>query len=263
MRYQYVKTSAYLKFVDAIKMLAGAAKEARILLLTGEPATGKSRCVDYWGSANQALHIEGFPTMSVSYVRDFLAYELGCQGGSKFVQQKAIQDDLTLRQLPIILDEAQHGLDKKAEVIEYLRRVAEQAGCKMVLICHNSERHRFAEHRMAHLSTRISELVEFKPADRDDCALYINSLCEVSVDDGVIDLVHQQSRGRYRLMISAISTLEDIANQHKTTLNPNGDKSVLLTAAFIKKLGFADTLCVDAMKELNAKAKKSKDVNGV
>jgi type II secretory pathway predicted ATPase ExeA len=256
MRYQYVKTSAYLAFVSAITMLDGAAKEARVLLLTGEPATGKSRCVDYWGSLNQAIHIEGFPTMTVSYVRDLLAHELGCPGGSKYVQHQAIQSALLATKLPIILDEAQHGLEKKAEVIEYLRRFTEFSGSKMILVCHNSERHRFAENRMAHLSTRISEVVEFKPANIEDCALYINKLCEVSVDDEVIDLVHQQSRGRYRLMTSAIHTLENIAKEHKDKLKSEADKPVLLTAYFIKKLGFSNILCVDSMRDLSKKGGK-------
>jgi type II secretory pathway predicted ATPase ExeA len=115
----------------------------------------------------------------------------------------------------------------------------------MVVVCHTSERHRFAEHRMAHLSTRISEVVEFKPASLEDCGLYLTQLCEVALDDAIIDLVHKQSRGRYRLMTSAINTLESIAK--------NVTKTNRLTVQDLKKQGFAEALCVDAMKDLNKK----------
>lgn len=215
-----------------------AAREARGILLTGEPATGKSRCMDHVGSELNAIYIEGLPTMSVAYLRDLLAYELSVQGGTKFMQQKAIQDAFTERRPFVILDEAQHGLAKKAECIEYLRRIVEQAGSVLALVCHSSEKHRFGEHKLAHIATRISMVVEFKPANLADCQLYLNELCEVGVDEGVAKQVLTQSRGRYRLMSSACSTLESIAaNKGKT----------LLTEADVK--GYM--LCEDVMKSLS------------
>lgn len=215
-----------------------AAREARGILLTGEPATGKSRCMDYVGSELNAIYIEGLPSMTVPYLRDLLAYELSVQGGSKFMQQKAIQDVFNERRPFVILDEAQHGLAKKAECIEYLRRVAEQAGSVLALVCHSSEKHRFGEHKLAHIATRISMVVEFKPASLTDCQLYLNELCEVSVDEGVAKQVLTQSRGRYRLMSSACGTLEALAaNKGKTTLSEADVKGYML--------------CEDAMKSLS------------
>jgi len=238
MKFKFVKTSNYLKFQSAMKAVeSGAAKEARILLLAGDPGTGKSRCVDHYGSAVRAVHIEGIPSMTVSYIRDLLAYELGVQGGTKFAQQQAIQKAFNQQQRPIILDEAQHGLDKKADVIEYLRRIAEQAGSVMVLVCHTSERHRFGEHRLAHIATRISELVTFNMATMEDCALYLTELCEIELDAGIVAQVHAQSGGRYRMMASACATLERIAKK-------KGLEDLRITD--VKDF----LLCEDAMKSL-------------
>jgi hypothetical protein len=142
--------------------------------------------------------------------------------------------------LPIILDEAQHGLDKKADVIEYLRRICEQAGSMLILVCHTSERHRFGEHRLAHIATRISAVVEFKTASFEDCALYLRELCEVKVDDRVIQQAFEQSSGRYRLLTSACATLEHIGKTKG-----------------IDKLTFDDTkdflLCQNVMQSLKGK----------
>lgn len=237
MKFQYVKTSNHEKFMMGINRVSGAAKEARILLLAGDPGTGKSRCVDFYGSAVNAIHIEGMPSMTVSYIRDLLTYELGVQGGSKFAQQKAIQESFMQHRHAIILDEAQHGLDKKAEVVEYLRRIAEQAGSLMVLVCHSSERHRFGEHKLAHIATRISSVVEFKTASLEDCALYLSDLCEVEVDEGIVRQVHEQSKGRYRLMTSACHSLEVVAKSKGVAA---------LTSPDVKTM----RLCVDAMKSL-------------
>lgn len=237
MKMKYVKTSNHKRFMAAVDSLHGAAREARILLLAGAPGTGKTCTVDYYGSAVRAVHIEGMPGMTVSYIRDLLAYELGVQGGTKFSQQQAIQRVLNQQCTTIILDEAQHGLDRKADAIEYLRRIAEQAGSIFILVCHSSEQHRFGEHRLAHIATRISAVVEFMPATLEDTALYLAELCEVEIDAGIVAQAHKSSMGRYRLLTSACSTLEAVA-----------------AGKGVNKLTFADTkdfvLCENAMKSL-------------
>jgi type II secretory pathway predicted ATPase ExeA len=238
MRFKHVKTSNHELLIASItSMLGRAPKEARILLLAGEPGTGKSCSVDNIGAAQNALHIEGMPGMTVSYLRDLLAYELGCAGGTKFMQQKCINDTFAQRHPMVILDEAQHGLDKKADCIEYLRRICEQAGCVLILVCHTSEKHRFGEHKLAHIATRISTLVEFVPATLADTVLYLHDLCEVSVTEGVAAQALLQSRGRYRLLSNACRTLEDIgAALGKTQLTDADVKGMML--------------CEDAMKSL-------------
>ncbi|MDO8940860.1 MAG: ATP-binding protein [Methylicorpusculum sp.] len=238
MRHHYVKTSNHTTFMDLVDAVENrAAREARILLLAGEPGTGKSRCVDHFGAERNAIHIEGMPGMSVAYLRELLAYELDCAGGTKFQQQKAIQEAFAVRRPTVILDEAQHGLDHKAECIEFLRRVCEQAGSLLVLVCHTSEKHRFGEHKLAHIATRISALVEFSPAHLGDTALYLRELCEVAVDDAVIKQALAQSRGRYRLLSNACRILEDLAQATgKSALTGDDVKGAML--------------CEDAMKSL-------------
>jgi len=238
MKTKYVKTSNHLAFIAGVRRVqSGAAKEARIIQLAGEPGTGKSACVDFYGSAENAVHIEGLPRMTVPYIRDLLAYEMGVVGSKGFALQKSIQEAFMTTRQTIILDEAQHGLENKAEVIDYLRRITEQAGSMLVLVCHSSERHRFGEHKLAHIATRISSVVEFNPATLDDCALYLAELCEIEVDGGIVQQVHSQSRGRYRLMTAACWALEMIAKAKRLDQ---------LTAADVRGM----MLCEDAMKSL-------------
>jgi DNA transposition AAA+ family ATPase len=187
--------------------------EACILLLTGEPGTGKTAVVSNFGSHRMACRLEGIPGMSLAYLRDYLADQTGVHGKSKYHQHAGFEEYFKETGAPIILDEAQHGLPDKGQIIEYLRRLAEKAGVLLVLVCHTSERHRFAEDRLAHIATRISDVTALKTATVDDCALYLRELCEVRTDAGIAKHVQEQSRGRYRLLANAVKSLEGLARR--------------------------------------------------
>lgn len=238
MRLQYVKTSNHQRFMAGVAAIENrGSAEACIALLTGEPGTGKTRAINYWGSERFAVNIEGVPGMTLGYLRDAIAFESGVKAGNKFAQQRALVEYLGETRRPIILDEAQHGLGNHAECIEYLRRIAEQASVPLVLVCHTSEKHKFSEHKLAHIATRISAVVTLQPANAEDCQQYLGELCEVGLESGIAALVHEQSRGRYRLMANACKVLEAIARkQQKTGLALADVKSIRLCEDVARQL---------------------------
>lgn len=160
MKLNYVQTSNHELFMNAVSITEnGMAHEAKSILVAGEPGTGKSRTVENYGANRGAIYIQGMPGMNLSYIRALLADELGVNGLKGYALQKTIDSEMTRRRQPIILDESQHGLDNKAIVIEYLRRVVEQAGTVLILVCHTSEKHRFAEHKLAHIAQGLKRLL--------------------------------------------------------------------------------------------------------
>lgn len=236
MKHHFVKTSNYRTFMDGVAAVEGrGSPEACILLLTGEPGTGKSCTADNWCAQRDAIYLAGVPGMSLPFLRDYLADQTGVVAPRKFAQHKALVEHLRNSQQPLILDEAQHGLPNKAECIEYLRRVAEEANVILVLVCHTSERHRFSKERLAHIAHRVSAEPRFNTATQDDCRDYLAELCEVKVDAEVVRQVYKQSNGYYRLMANAGRTLEVIGQKLG---------KAELTAADVNDV----TLCADAMK---------------
>lgn len=212
MKQHYVKTLNHKRFMDGVAAVESrGSPEACILRLTGAPGTGKTCAVDHWASMVDGVLIDGVPGMTVAFVRDYLEDQTGVREAKRFAQDKAFVEHFTRSGQPIVLDEAQHGLSHKAECIEYLRRIGERAGILLVLVAHSSEAHRFAEDKLAHIATRISSAPELKAASMEDAALYLAELCEVKVEAGVAALVHEQARGRYRLMANAGRMLEAIA----------------------------------------------------
>lgn len=238
MKQHFVETSNHRRFMAGVAAVEWrGSPEACILLLTGAPGTGKSCTVDNWGAKCDAIYLEGMPGMSLAFIRDYLADQTGVVAKGKFAQYKGMVDFFKANRQPIILDEAQHGLPNKAECIEYLRRIAEQANTMLVLICHTSEKHRFSEDRLAHIATRVSAAPRLETASLEDCAAYLNELCEVRIDAGIAKQVFEESGGRYRLMSNAGRTLEVVGSKLGKTV---------LSAADIKGV----RLCEDAMKSL-------------
>lgn len=212
MKQHYVETSNHQRFMDAVGAVDNrGSREACILLLTGEPGTGKTTTVDHWASKRNAVLIDGVPGMTLTYVRDYLADQTGVAEMRRFAQERDIIKELKAKRVPVILDEAQHGLPHKADCIEYLRRIAERAEVPLVLVAHSAEKKSFTTEKLAHIHTRISANPELRPASVEDVAIYLKALCEVNVDATLAAQVHEQSRGRYRLMANAVRMIEAIA----------------------------------------------------
>ena len=212
MRKQYVKTSNWDLFTAAVNAVENAgSEEAKIMLLTSEPGCGKTAAVDRYGSDVNAIYLQGMPGMNVTFTTDYLADRLGVKETRNYNKFNGILNKLADSGTPIILDEAQHAAEGKAKPLEYLRRIGEQAGVMLILVCHTRERTLFTEAKMAHINTRITAKPEFKPADFNDCKRYMTELCEASFDDVVVKRTLEQSRGRYRIINNAIKTIEGIA----------------------------------------------------
>lgn len=219
MRKQYVQTSNWFTFEAAVQAVENSGSdEARIMLLTSEPGCGKTAAVDRFGSEVNAIYLQGMPSMTVTFTSDYLADRLGVKETRNYQKFNAILKRLADTNTPIILDEAQHAAEGKAKSLEYLRRVSEQAGVMLILVCHTREKNLFTEHKMAHINTRITANPEFQPADQKDCKLYMEALCEVGFDDDVVKRVLEQSRGRYRIINNAIKTLEGLARVKQTDI---------------------------------------------
>ncbi|SIQ95366.1 hypothetical protein SAMN05421829_108130 [Aromatoleum tolulyticum] len=215
MKHLFVKTENHRRFLASVSMLENRGAIERCLLpVKGKPGVGKTRVVDNWGSAVDAVFLEGIPGMSLRYLKDALKAETGVKERSGFAEFLALVEFFKNEHgapRPIILDECQHGFHNKAECIEYLRRLAEKAGTILVLVCHTSES--YLLDRYDHIKTRIGCVCELLPPSLEDSALYAREQCEVGLDDALIAEVHKQSGARYRLISDALANLERIAEK--------------------------------------------------
>jgi DNA transposition AAA+ family ATPase len=61
------------------------------------------------------------------------------------------------------------------------------------------------------LSGRISQWVEFKPADLEDAATLAKHVCEVEIAPDLLSDLHTQAKGSVRLMIVGLARIEALA----------------------------------------------------
>lgn len=121
-----------------------------------------------------------------------------------------IVERMNERQLPLFIDEADHivGQAKTMETIRDLYDATEQP----VVLVGMEEIARRISHRKQ-LFNRISEWVEFKPADLDDVHLFAEQLLEdgVSVGEDLLDYIRKRSGGEVRRILTALEKIERVA----------------------------------------------------
>lgn len=216
MKDHFVKTENHQRLSAAVRFMEERGSQSACLcLLHGEPGVGKTRNISHWGAANGAVLIKGHVGMNLDGLIWTISQQLGIKHFSNRTAEMASQiTALKAQRTPIVFDEAQAGLVMRwqrteAAGIEYLRTLGESAHTFVLLVCHNSEVQRFSD--SAHIRTRIAHRGEMFNAGEADTVAFIKELAEVAIGDGVGQLVHKQTGGKFRLVENAITSLERIA----------------------------------------------------
>ncbi|BCV29228.1 transposase [Shewanella algae] len=141
-----------------------------------------------------------------------------------------IVDRMNERQLPLFIDEADHivGQSKIMETIRDLYDATEQP----VVLVGMEEIARRISHRKQ-LFNRVSEWVEFQPADLSDVHSFAEQLLDerITVSDDMLEHIRKRSGGEVRRILTALEKIERsaIANDMDVvTLDNWGDQPLFL-----------------------------------
>lgn len=109
---------------------------------------------------------------------------------------------------PLFVDEADYCL-RNPVMLETLRDMHDLAGVPVVLIGMEGFERKLV-HRLQ-LARRISQWVEFLPADVGDARTLTDTVCEIEVGDDLLARLHEETKGNVGLMIVALSRIEAMA----------------------------------------------------
>jgi DNA transposition AAA+ family ATPase len=112
--------------------------------------------------------------------------------------------------LAIFVDEADYVVGN-ARIMETLRDIYDATEQPLILVGMEEIARRISQRKQ--LFNRISQWIEFKPADLEDVSLIASEMLEVDVeiDDALLDLIRKRSNGVVRTIVSALDKIEKMA----------------------------------------------------
>ena len=185
-------------------------------LIHGASGFGKTTTVTYM--VNQLTSMGSLPAFVRCCATDtpssFLARVMKELGSEPiFPLRKSVDfiiNTMNEQQIALFVDEADHIVGQ-SKTMETIRDIYDATELPVVLIGMEEIVRRISHRKQ--LFNRISEWVEFMPADNEDVSMFATELLEIDVDVGedLLDYIRQRSGGEVRRTLIALEKIERFA----------------------------------------------------
>lgn len=213
MKQEFVRTENAKRFRAEIAMLEKrGALEAGWLLVTGRPGEGKTKTLHNWAAEVGAVMLTAQANWTVTRMMEELAAKLGIEPVRGY--QAKVAETIGAENMPIVLDEAQFALHDAAACLEVLRGITDKSGTILVAVTMDHEVPRF--NRREQIGSRFFRKCQFHESTLGDVGAACQQLAEgVRIGDDLVERIHRETGGRMRLVLNAISRVEQIAHHLK------------------------------------------------
>lgn len=211
MKKGFVQTENFKRLKEAEKLVARrGAREAGLVIVKGVYGIGKSELTERWAADSGYVFVRAKETWTRRALLDELADKMGLakHGRNQEVQARII-GKMAVDMVPLIVDEADFLVRSTASLLEVLRDITDLTGTMCFLV--GMEHFPLKVARYAHIASRVAKVVEFETLSLADVRATLAVKAEVAIDDEVATLIHQQSKGRMRLVLNAIANIEQWA----------------------------------------------------
>ncbi len=218
MKRGFVKTANYEKVRTALDQLKKrAAPERNIVLISGVPGLGKTSAIDRVAADESALYLRASSVESpVSLMRALAETnpQIGGKGSARTIQDNVVRFMLRHRTGLLIIDECQHLIRDRVDMLEALRDISDRTECPLVLVAgENGVEKRLARHQQ--IASRVAVAIEFQPASEADVSQVVRQLGEYAYDDQLIKMLTQRTDGVMRLILESINRLDQFARANQ------------------------------------------------
>ncbi len=205
-----------------------------IALIWGPTGFGKTTAITWL--ANQprvnAVYVRAMATWTPFSMLAAIMRELDAEPKSR---NSAMVDHI-VRQLaredrPLFVDEADYLADKR-QLLDTLRDLHDMSTTPLILIGMKDFQRRVMHREQ--LAGRVSQWLEFEPADLEDARTLCDEVCDVKVADDLLAAIHRAAGGSMRGMIVALSRVESWAraeNKSSVNLKDWGDRAFTFSTA--------------------------------
>lgn len=181
-------------------------------LVHGFTGAGKTTAIAWLVNQTNSVYVRAqaawTPTaMLGSIMRELSAQPLGSRQGSALMVAHIIEA-LGGASRALFVDEGDY-LFQNLRMLETLRDIHDCAGVPVVIIGMEGIERRMTHRRQ--LARRISQWVQFLPADLADARTLADTVCEVDIDDDLLSVIHAEARGNVGLMTVGLARVEALA----------------------------------------------------
>ncbi|MES2401854.1 MAG: ATP-binding protein [Pseudomonadota bacterium] len=211
MKKGFVQTENFKRLKEAEKLVARrGAREAGLVIVRGVYGIGKSELTERWAADSNYVFVRAKETWTKRALLDELADKMGlAKGGRNQEVQARIIGKMAVDMVPLIVDEADFLVRSTASLLEVLRDITDLTGTMCFLV--GMEHFPLKVAKYPHIASRVAKVVEFEVLSLGDIKATVNAKCEVPLDDDLVTEIHQQSKGRMRLVLNAIANIEQWA----------------------------------------------------
>ncbi|WP_166838673.1 AAA family ATPase [Rheinheimera pleomorphica] len=212
MKIAVAKTKNVLAAFDAYQHLHEASLNQTpcIGMFTGLAGLGKSTAGGYLFTQADGILVRCLKSDTLGTFLERLAQELGLeQRQRKADMLKFIVHELAYTGKPLFIDECDYIADNH-DVLETIRDIYDMANLPIILIGYNQLPKKVK--RLEQLYSRISQHIEFQPADMDDITTMANELVtDTKIATDLLAELLQESKGNFRRIHTGLNTIEAFA----------------------------------------------------
>lgn len=219
MKNEFVKTKNVKKFLASVANLSDrGAREACLMIVDGLPGLGKTKTVEWWATRNECAYLRAKKEWNPQWMlRDLLDfYKVTPQFSFERLYKQALQllgkimkSNLNRgKNFAVIIDEADH-IARSSRCLETLRDLSDYLEIPFILVGMGVIRNSLR--RFPQIASRIGQYVEFSQLDKEDTALLVNTLCNVTVEDKLINFIYTVTEGYSREIKEAIASIDRFA----------------------------------------------------
>ena len=209
MKRKFVKTKNVRAFVALAEKLKNAPSNVpKIGLVYGEPGLGKTNTILWWSLKQDAVLVTAANGMSRIWFLKTLVTELGEEPKKRAYElfEQAVTKLIEHPQI-LIVDEVDYLVDS-TRAIETVRDLHDRTGIPVLLVGMGAADKKLKRYK--HLYDRLLGIYKFVPFDLEDVKKIVTTLCDVPVDDDVIEIIAKNAN-RLRQIVIYILKIEELA----------------------------------------------------
>ncbi len=203
-------------------------------LVHGAAGFGKTTALTWLRSQTNAVHVRACATWTPTAMLKAICTELGFEPHYRAIDNvNEIVRALAASNRGLYVDELDYlvGSDHITKALDTLRDIHDLSKMPVLLIGMAGVERKLRSRLQ--LARRITQVIEFLPADRDDARVLAETVCEVELDDELLAELHDKAKGNIGLMSNGLAKIEQFGKANgkkKVTREMWGNRALFLGA---------------------------------